>query len=308
LAGARAVRAKLGVAEPALPQPVPAAEPEAAPVFVEAVERAPSPPPDPIPTFIVALEDDPYQCAFCGKQTEPEADRCPHCRRGLLSAGLWHGGKQLYTLLILVGIQTQAAVLEAVAVYGFENFSSFTEIIPGSEIWSINLLWPALMRGALWVLLVLMLLSAGLSGFRMAWLVATADLAWMAVGYALGHVGPQLAAANGALSGLIWLVAAAAVLGEWQARQRVRVVLDKNLHTAIEYHRRAQAYAQRGLWALAAVHWRKAVAVDPYSPAYYKALGRAQTRLGRAAEAHAAWASGAELDPGDREFHKLMAK
>jgi tetratricopeptide (TPR) repeat protein len=153
-----------------------------------------------------------------------------------------------------------------------------------------------------------MLLSAGLSGFRMAWLIATADLAWMGAGYALGYVGPQLAAANGALSGLIWLVAAAAVLGEWQARLRVRVVLDRNLHTANEYHRRAQAYAQRGQWALAALHWRKAVAVDPHRPAYYKALGRAQARLGRAAAAASAWASGAELDPGDREFQKLLAK
>ena len=117
---------------------------------------------------------------------------------------------------------------------------------------------------------------------------------------------PLLAAANALLSGFIGVAALAAVVGESQARVRLRVILDKNMHGADDVDRHAAAYARRGQWALAVIHWRRAIALRPRQPAYYKALGLAQARLGRLHPALQAWRSGRELDPADEEIAAVL--
>jgi Flp pilus assembly protein TadD len=46
--------------------------------------------------------------------------------------------------------------------------------------------------------------------------------------------------------------------------------------------------------------------LTPSEPIYYKALGKANARLGRYAEAVRAFKSGAEVAPSDREFNRLI--
>jgi tetratricopeptide (TPR) repeat protein len=279
---------------------VPPLEPEAEPDRPAATTL-------PYPLLAAIPEDDPYQCAFCGRLTEPDATRCPHCRRSLLAAGPWHGGGHLYLLLILAGLQTQSAVVQAAGVYGYENFPSFARLLPGEQIWAANLVGPAILRAVLWAVIVVVLISANRNSFRTALAVSAADLAWTTIGYVRQDVGQVLAAANALFSGFIFLICLAAVLGELQARVRLRVVLDKNLQGAELYHRHAAVYAHQGKWALAALHWRRAIALNPHDPAYYKALGHANARLDRAAAAHRAWTSGAELDPADPDYPRLLA-
>jgi len=44
-----------------------------------------------LPVLSYDLDDDPYQCAYCGKLTRDTDDACPHCGRTLLVAGVWKG-------------------------------------------------------------------------------------------------------------------------------------------------------------------------------------------------------------------------
>ncbi len=312
LAGARALRQKLGIVEAMPPAPAVVVEPPApdiveaaAPVETPAVS-APSPPP-PTHAYVAAIpEDDPYQCAYCGRQTEPEELRCPHCGRGLLVSGPWQGGGYLYVILILVGLHTQLAFVQALGVYGYENFPRFAGLLPGADIWAANLVAPAIARAVLWALAVLVLLNESYRSYRIALLVAAADLAWMGAGFALGYVGRVLATVNLAVGGIIFGLALLSVLSQTQARVRLKVSLDRNLQGAPLFDRHAAVYAREGKWALAALHWRKAIALQPRMPTYYKALGGAQERLGRNEAALKAWRSGAELDPEDGEFGRLM--
>lgn len=312
LAGAEALRAKLGLVapSPALPMPArvePAARPEPGSLFSppEPAER----PALPLlyPDLAANTEDDPYQCAFCGHLAEPEDTRCPRCRRGLLVASQsWRGGSLLYGVLLLAGLTAQAAVLQAAGVYGNEAFPTFASMLPFREIWTANVVGPAIARAVLWAVLVLVVIAEGPHTFRIVLALACADLAWLAVGYQLGVLGPLLAVANAALSGLTCILALAAVISQTQARVRLKVVLDKNLHTAVLFERHAESYASEGKWALAALHWRRAIGLFPRAPRYYKGLGQANLRLERREAALQAWASGAELSPDDPEFRRLI--
>jgi hypothetical protein len=58
-----------------------------------------------------SCEDDPYQCAYCGRQTHPDDERCRHCVRSLLVPGPWRGGGYLYLALLLTGLQLNSALV-----------------------------------------------------------------------------------------------------------------------------------------------------------------------------------------------------
>ena len=122
----------------------------------------------------------------------------------------------------------------------------------------------------------------------------------------LGLLSPLLAAVNAGLAGLLGLLAFSAIISQAQSQVRLKVAPARNVAGAIAFHRQAQANARRGQWALAALHWQHAIRRAPREPNYYKSLGRAQVRLGRYAQAAQSFRYGAELDPADREFSRLI--
>jgi hypothetical protein len=318
MAGAETLRRQLGLAlpEPAVVRVAPAQPKEMAAGAAQtpapqhppgAAIREPSPPTAPAYAFAAAdPEDDPYQCAYCGRPTEAEDTRCPQCRRSLLRSGRWTGGGHLYVILILAGLQTQSAVVQAAAAYGHEYFPHFASLLPRDDIWAANLIVPSLARAVLWLGLVLILLTRTPYPFRLTLIGTAADLAWIAAAVRLGYMGKELATANALFAGPILLLALLAVIVELQERVRLKVVLDKNIQSALQFERRAQAYARHGMWALAALHWRRATSLQPRNPRYYRALGLANARLGRLEAARRAWRSGAEVAPNDPDFARRL--
>ncbi|MBM2851396.1 MAG: hypothetical protein HW418_4338, partial [Anaerolineales bacterium] len=63
---------------------------------------------------------------------------------------------------------------------------------------------------------------------------------------------------------------------------------------------------RQGKWALAALHWRKAVVMMPDESLFFKALALAQMELGRYAKALATLEEGASRAPHDAEFKSLI--
>lgn len=304
-AAARArVEALRSQSEPPAEPPVatPAAE-----RHVPAVTAEVSPTRKPPPDVVMAADDDPLQCAYCGRRTVEEDARCPHCGRSLLVPGFWQAGGHQYSLLILVGLMLQAAMVQAAAAYLQAFLPNSLAPVPGAEIVASSPLVVAVARGVLWAIILVMLLGDSLAAYKWGSLLAATDLAWQALGLWLELVGLELAAFNGLIALFIGLWCFSAVIGQAQARRRLLVVPDRGLQSAPLFHDRALHYARRGMWAMAALHWQRAIARQPREPSYFKALGQAQARLGRHAQAVQTFRSGAELAPDDNEFEQLIA-
>src|SRR5579859_4115871 len=322
-AGVQALRQRLGQASAVAPAATPAAAADppglTLPASAETVTgttpaaaivgSAPSPPKSAAAVYdTLSAEDDPYQCAYCGQLTRPDDDRCRHCGRSLLAPGPWRGGGYLYLGLLVTGLQLQLALVQALASYIMTTYPQATRFLPVSWFWSSSPLVPATIRAIAWAVVVLLLLGDYAGGYGIGALVALVDLLWAGAGYRLGYLAVPKDAINTGLSVVIFAVGLMAVISQAQARVRLRVGPDRGLVGAALFHRRALHYARHGMWALAALHWRRAISQSPAEPVYYKALGRADVRLGRYAEAVRAFRSGAEAAPNDAEFARLIEK
>lgn len=317
-AGVRALRQRLGLAaapahslvdapetagpsaDPAAPAPSPVGvEPRAPPATLAAPRTGPGP-------FVLAGDDDPDQCAYCGRPVGPEAARCPHCGRSLLTSGSWRPGGYQYLLLIMVGLHLQASMLQGLAAYLQANFPDSLKILPWGEILALNPLLPAVIRVVAWAVVLMMLLNDSQIAYASAAGLGVLDLGWAGAGWAWGGLAKELAAIVAILAGSITLTGISAAISQAQARRLLRVVPDRGISSGVMFHRRAEHYARRGQWALAALHWQRAIARQPREPLYYKVLGKAQVRLGRHASAVKTFRSGAELAPHDPDFPRLI--
>lgn len=252
-------------------------------------------------------EDDPYQCAYCGRAAAPEASRCAHCGRALLTSGAWRAGGYQYLLLIMVGLQLQASLVQGIAAYLWVNYPSSLDFLPWEAVLAHNPLLPAVARMVAWAVVLTMLLWDSLAAYRWSAVLALVDLAWAGAGWGMSWLAREIAAVNAVLAGGIVLVGFSAAISQAQARRRLHVTVDRGLSSGLMLHQRAERYARRGMWALAAVHWQRAITRQPREPLYYKALGKAQARLGRRGAALRSFQSGAEVAPGDGDFARLIA-
>ncbi|MCC7360872.1 MAG: hypothetical protein IT317_15425 [Anaerolineales bacterium] len=255
---------------------------------------------------LTTFEDDPYQCAYCGRPTAPEDTRCPFCGRDLLMAGFWKGGPYLYWLLILVGLQLQAGMLELIGAFVQQYYPEVVNRLPGVGPLLVTPLLPAALRLVGWAPALLLFLQDHRRAYQVAAVVALADGAWIGAAYSAGWLSAPLALVNAVLGGAAGALALVALISQAQARLRRRVVLARGRQSAPQMHEAAEGFARQGMWALAAYHWRRAIGKDPRNLEYYRGLGRAQVALKQYAQAVKTFRSGLELAPGDREFTRLI--
>jgi tetratricopeptide (TPR) repeat protein len=321
----RELRKQLGIAEATpLPEtltPVRAAPPAGSAPTTEAIAPAsPAPPPG----TAVDLDDDPYQCAYCGRLTRHTDNRCPHCGRNLLVWGQWGGGCFQYVLLLICGLVLQWGLVQTIGpsialgiargidpstVIAFSDW--LTPILGDFLHWSgalaSLLLGISALRLAMWLVVTYLFYNDVESGFAIAVGAALLDLALNGAALLFRVEGlASIPPANMAFDGLVLLFCLPAVVSRSQARVRLRVELDRDAHSAAEFYRRGRRHQRQGRWALAALHWRKAAVLDHREPLYLKALGVAQMRLGRYAKARAALEEAQAHAPNDAEIKALL--
>jgi len=205
--------------------------------------------------------------------------------------------------LIVGGLDTQAALFE---VFGIYAANSPPAIALGGQFFAHNVAPIAIARLCLLAGLMLMFLSDLPGAYLATFGVTLLDLIWSGAGYFLGYLHPIIAAVNAVLGAGLLLISIAALASRSQTRVRLRVETDKNARSAVELYRRGHAYRREGKWALAAMHWRKAVALKSTEPQFYKDLGLAQAQLGRYAKALSTLEAGASRAPEDTEFKTLI--
>lgn len=303
------LRAQLGVAaEPRAPEPQ-RQTPEPAPYTSPqtSLDEAPAPSKlielEALPLNYDVLDYDPDQCLYCGKITEPDASTCPHCGRNLLKAGRVEGKSVYRGLVFLSAVITQGAILHPGLVLIFllwkaGNFPQFLSSVP---------FYIMLGRIFLWLAGLLIILSSETIAPAGAVVAALVDGAVIGLSLVLGWMAGGMAALWGALDFGALALATTILAGRTQARVRQRVVLDRDAYGHDEMYRRGRRYAAEGKWALAALHWQKAMVRKPGIAEYYKDLSAAQVRLGRYPQALRTLRMGAEALPEDTEFPALMA-
>lgn len=293
------------------------------------VSRGAAPPPAPAPATdadrevsatpaehaasAVDPDDDPLQCPFCGQLTAEVDLRCPHCRKSLLAPGRWQAGLYLYLLLLIFGLDVQAAIVEAFVPVMLPVLPPFPLLESAVQFLQLQPLlalpWGALAaRAILLAGLLFMFLSDVALAYPLAVGLLTLDVLANAGLWWAGRLSPGIALVNLSLSGPVLLLAAASLVSQALARRRLFTQLDRDLYSGFDYARRAQEHLGRGRLALAALHFRKAIALQPRTGPHYKALGLVQARLGRFPQARRALESGQALTPDDPEFAALIAE
>ncbi len=291
------------------PRPAGDAAPSAA--TAEADQETPAPPAGPTASA-VDPDDDPLQCPFCGQLTAETETRCPHCRRSLLAPGRWQAGFYLYALLLVLGLNVQAAVVEAflpLLIPALPPSAVVTEWLRSVQLDSLVAapLWALAVRAILLAVALYLLLGEVAWAYPFAAATFVADVLGNAGLWLTGQLPAPVAQVNLGLSGVAGLITLAALASRAFARQRLFTQLDRGLFSGLDYHRRGREHLRRGRLALAAVHFQKAVSLQPRTAQYYKDLGVVQARLGRLERAHRTLEAGAYHAPADPEFAPLLA-
>lgn len=260
----------------------------------------------------IDLDDDPLQCPFCGQMTAETETRCPQCRRNLLAPGRWQGGLYLYTLLLVMGLNVQAAVIEAflpLLIPALPPSPVVTEWLRSVQLDSIVTapLWALAVRAILLAVSLYLLLSEVDWAYPSAAAILSADVLGSAGLWLTGQLPAPVAQVNLGLSGVAALITVAALASRSFARQRLFTQPDRGLFSGVDYWRRGREHLRRGRLALAAVHFQKAITLQPRTAQYYKELGVIQARLGRLERARRTLEAGAFRAPEDAEFAPLLA-
>lgn len=288
-------------------------------------QPAPTPKPAPPPVTVAAAlaEDDPLNCLFCGQPTSELDDHCPHCGRGLLAVRGWRSDGYARLLLLVVGLLWQTSViglgplLVAVLIGGAAmpdlmrqifQLDVVTQVFGDITGWGANTallgLTLAGLRAVATTGVVALLLSDHDGALNAAGALAVLEMGWAGLAWAV-YAGPLTASINGVLALgvlMLWLLA------QWDRshnRRRLLLHVDADVHSAAALHQRAIQHMQAGRWALAALHWQKAVVADRRFGLGYKQLALARAKLGRPQAALAALDQGADLDPHDPDWPEL---
>lgn len=265
-------------------------------------------------TTAVDPDDDPLLCPFCGLITAEPDERCPHCRRSLLAPAAGPARGSLYGLLIMLGLNLQAGLVQAavpLAVQSLAEQPDYARLHAGLQQLFTPMdvpVWALALRVALLLALLVLFLNEAGPAHSLAAVGLGLDLAAQALAAWQGWWPLPLLAVNAALSGLAWLLAGAALIGQRLARRRMFTVLDRDLHGAMQFSRRGLEHARRGRLALAVPHLQKAVVLAPKVAAYYKDLAAAQARLGRLEKARLTLQAGQQRAPEDPDFARLLAE
>ncbi len=298
---ARARLAMLGSLQAPAPAaaPKPEAEPALADFYAPVVQAGSA------SQSLFELDKSEAGCPYCGKEIDPNGKMCPHCRKQLLieqpKAGPFPGRIWLLTAswglmaliyamldgLIGVGIRT----LLATDAQGQPTADLVTEFFKGYVIHLTAGVDTAHLPIALWVLVAGEAIAIGWSLVVMAIIPSRRPAAtWVsAMVLSFNALVMMAQAVLGIYISLLKLATTLAVgfflftgLSDfvWE-KTRYSLSLDAGLKTSLDYYNRGRRYRERGMLANAALHWQRAVSMDPERGPFRIALANVLYKLGR---------------------------
>jgi Flp pilus assembly protein TadD len=89
-------------------------------------------------------------------------------------------------------------------------------------------------------------------------------------------------------------------------RSRLLLSVDPDIKTGVDALLRGRVYAREGMWGLAAIHFRRAAALNPSSPDEHIAVAQACVHLKESELARYALERARELQPGDGRVDAVL--
>jgi tetratricopeptide (TPR) repeat protein len=274
---------------------------------------------------------EPLACPYCGQTGPVEARQCPHCGGALyarrpkskdhsiyslglvvfwfgLANYLWLGLAGYYLFARLSGAAAKSSPLADTLAALSGILGASTSVLPDVEV----PLLPVLLVGCLvfgFSLLVAWGLYRRLRFFY--WLtVALLLLGLLYEVYAAAAAETVSLLRLGAVGAAFFLAIAFAFLGydefAW-VEDRLSADLDRDVDSPSSLYARGREHADRGMWAKAAAHWAKAVALSPGHPDYRLALASACLRLNQPERAREHLAEAQRLEPQHPQLGELWA-
>ncbi len=338
--GLESVRQKMAAqaSPPLSPAQVRAATPVSPAAAILAQDLAPpEPEPEPPPPTSTAWDEleDETRCPYCAAPTEYEDKKCPSCGQDLwIRFRAREKPSWRYWILLVVQLYTTAQALAAplfvtiwIAVQLQYTGAVLGAVDPiallSAYLWLPNDLPPEVVsasfelfpRYAFFAMLIPLLLNAivligVLIRHRLVYyfFLATAliQLAFSLGSLALGgSLASGISGAVGALMGLLFIFLTESDF-RWE-RRRILLKADPSLHDGPALLLQGEKYAQRGMWAMAALYIRRATAWMPDRLATRLALVVACIRLKRYDLAEEALKEARRLDPESPKVLELAS-
>jgi tetratricopeptide (TPR) repeat protein len=299
-----AARARLAMLS-SLQAPAPAAEPEPEAQMALTDFYAPVAETESVSQSLFEVEDFEAGCPYCGKAVDPNGKVCPHCRGRLLieqpKAGPFPGRIWLLTAswgmmaliyalldwLIVIGIGAMLATDEL-----GQPLVTFTTTAFKSYVVNLNRdIDIAILPMVLWVLLAGEIIAIGWSVIAMFITpMRRSAVTWVsAIIISFNTLLMMAQIVLGVYVSLLKLVTTLAMgfflftsLGDfvWE-KMRYTLALETGLKTALDYYNCGRRYRERGMLANAALHWQRAVLIEPDRVPFRIALGNVLYKLER---------------------------
>ncbi len=273
---------------------------------------------------------EPLPCPYCGQSTAAQDRQCPGCGRDLYVRLPRSKDHSVYSIgLVLAWFTLANSLWLGLVVYYLKwRLSSALEASPGA-VSTFQLLRallglegdasaavdlpfvPVLLVGSTAFLLSL-IVTVGL--YRRVpffyWLTIAVTLLYpLAIIYRLAQ-GESFSLWVLILNGIFFLaVLSFAFMAHEEfvwVEKRLAAVVDKDVDSPSSLYARGRRHADQGMWARAAAHWSRAVALSPGHPDYRLALALAYINLGQPERAREHIQAALEIEPGHPQARELL--
>lgn len=291
----------------------------------------PEPAPEPVSRAaeLWAKYDDPYLCPTCAAPTAPEDRRCPACG-GRLWLKTRASGQRSQLLWILIAMQASSTVLSLAVPFmvlfilswmvGAETSTDLLPIylglphtLPPDIVEATLTLVPRRAFFAMWLPVPLgLVMTIGLYARWRAifYLLLINSVLGLVVSIgSIARLGDNLVALIGGIAGLLISLAIVVLVIKLEddfrvRKERLTLGLDRKLTSGTDYLLRGRLYAQKGMWALAALHFRRSAALSTFSTDGYIELARACIHLKDVDLAQWALEQAASRQPDDQRIQE----